>query len=575
MAVRVPIGIDDFRKVREAGLEYIDKSDLIRQVIDRVGVEVILLPRPRRFGKSLNLSMLRYWFEKADEDLSHLFKDLSIWQAGNAYKAHFQAYPVIYFDFKGCRHSDHDCTMGLIKKKIEDLFARHQYLLTSDRLTEWQLRDFRSILDRTASSSSYERALLDLSSYLRAHHDARVIVLIDEYDEALQAGWVHDHSSKTTEFVFRLLGAALKGNANLERAIMTGTLRFHEPSTYSGLNNVCTYSLLSREFNGSFGFTGDEVVALLERAGRAEKLADVRTWYDGYLFGGEAIYNPWSVLSFLHGEDGALQAYWLAADPNDWVHDFLNRHGFRFAHIFESLLEGREIETCLDETACVGESLVTDEVLWSLLVFTGYLKADPLPYDSVLGRVVYRLAIPNREVRQLYSMTFQRWFKAHLDAQGGDTAKLTRALLSGDDDMLEKQLQVFAKSILASYDIASVDPERVVQGFILGLLAALEPDHVVRSNRDAGAGRPDVTIRPRLAGKPGALLEWKLARKGKKTPAAALREGLGQIRTKGYAADLWAAGVSEVHAFAVAFDGKRVWVKSSDAGDKKKARGKK
>ncbi len=573
MVLRIPIGIDDFRKLRTNGLEYVDKSDLIRQVIDRAGVEVILLTSPRRFGKSLNLSMLRYWFEKSDEDRSALFQDLSIWQAGDEYRAHFQKYPVIYFDFKGTRHANFEDCMTAIREKIADIYNQHRWLLDGGKLSDVDLRRYRSILDGTASSALYDRALLDLSEYLQSHHGERVMILIDEYDEPMQAGYAYGYGPKITEFVFRFLGAALKGNVSLQRAIMMGTLRFNHPSIFSGFSNIASYSLLSRDFNTSFGFTGDEVALLLEKAGRSDKLADVRAWYDGYLFGGEALSNPWSVLSFLQGDGSSLQAYWLAADPNDLVHDYLDRYGFRFAHLFETLLEGRTIETFLEETPSVGEKYLTDEALWSLLVYSGYLKADPLPYDSVVGRTAYRVSIPNREVRQFYATTFQRWLKTHVDALGGDIGKITRALLSGDDDTLETQLQLFVKSILATYDFASVDPERVYQGLVLGLLAAMEPEYMVRSTHEAS--RPDVTIRPRLSGKPGALLELKLARKGKKTPAAALREALAQIRSKGYAADLWASGVSEVHAFAVAFDGKRVWVKSSEAGDKKKAQKKK
>lgn len=575
MVLRIPIGIDDFRKVREAGLEYVDKSDLIRQIIDRTGVEVILLPRPRRFGKSMNLSMLRYWFEKTDENLSHLFQDLSIWQAGDEYRAHFQKYPVIYFNFKECKLDAFDRVYAAIRKKIQLLFDGFGYLQNSERLSELQRRDFRAVLEGTAEPTLYERALLDLSACLHVHHGEPVFILIDEYDEPIHAGHVYGYGSKILDFMRSFLGAALKSNVHLHKAVVTGILRVAKENLFSGLNNVAVYSLLGKEFNTSFGFTDDEVVSLLERAGRADRLSDVRAWYNGYLFGGEVIYNPWSVLSYLEDEDTVPQAYWLGTSSNDLVYELLDVYALKLENVFETLLEGRSIETFLDDNVTLSEMRSNDDALWSLLVFSGYLKADPLPYDPAVGRIVYRLSIPNREVRQVYSTTFHRWLKSRLGAQGGDVGKLSRALLSGDAETFESQLQLFVQNILSYYDIAKVDPERVYQGFVLGLLASLEPDYIVRSNRESGSGRPDVTIRPRLAGKPGALLELKLSRKGKKTPAAALREGLAQIRTKGYAADLWAAGVSEVHAFAVAFDGKRVWVKSSDAGDKKKAQKKK
>ncbi len=575
MALRIPIGIDDFRKIREEKLEYVDKSDFIRQVIDRHGVEVILLPRPRRFGKSLNLSMLRCYFEKRDEDLSFLFQDLSIWSAGDEYREHFQKYPVIQFGFKECKHSDFESAFELIKKKIQEAYGEHRYLLTSDRLSEWQAKDYRAVLAGSASKTLFERGLLNLSAYLHAHHGQRVIILVDDFDEPILAGQLHGFGAKVAEFIFGFLDAGLKSNPHLQRSVMTSVLRIIEEKVLTGFNNVSVYSLLATQFDEAFGFTSDEVASLLERNGRGRKLADVRAWYGGYVFAGDVVYNPWSVLAYLHGEEDVLGAYWLQAGSNDWISELVDRSALWLASAFEGLLEGRSVETYLDENVALSRIAVDEEAFWSLLVFSGYLKAEALPYDPVVGRVVYRLSIPNREVRQFYAALFQRWFKAHLDGQGGDVTKLTRALFSGDDDEFERQLQLFVHSILSSYEHAAVDLVRIYQGFVLGLLAMLEPDYIVRPNREVGPGRPEVTIRPRLAGKPGALLELKLARKGKKTPAAALREGLARIRSKGYAADLWSTGVSEVHAFAVAFDGKRVWVKASETADKKKGKGKK
>jgi hypothetical protein len=575
MTLRIPIGIDDFRRVREDKLEYVDKSDFIRQVIDRHGVEVMLVPRPRRFGKSLNLSMLRYWFEKRDEDLSHLFQDLSIWTAGDEYRAHFQKYPVIQFGFKECKHSDFERVFELIKTKIQDAYAEHRYLLSSESLSEWQLRDYRAILEGTASRTLFERGLLDLSAYLHAHHGQRVVILVDDFDEPMHAGQLHGFGAKVGEFIFGFLGAALKSNPHLQRSVMTSVLRIVEEKVLTGFNNVSVYSLLTLQFDDAFGFTSDEVASLLERVGRGGKLAEVRAWYGGYVFGGEVLYNPWSVLSYIHGEEDVFHPYWLQDGSSDWIGEILERSALRLAPEFEGLLEGRSVETYLDENVALSKIAADEEAFWSLLVFSGYLKAEPLPYDPVVGRVAYRVSIQNREIRQFYATLFQRWFKVHLDAQGGDVGKLGRALISGDDDAFEAQLQLFVQNILSSYEMTKVDPDRLFGGFVLGILAALEPEYIVRSNRESGGGRPDVTIRPRLAGKPGALLELKLARKGKKTPAAALREGLAQIRSKGYAAELWATGVSDVHAFAVAFDGKRVWVKASEPGDKKKGKGKK
>ncbi|MEZ4301064.1 MAG: AAA family ATPase, partial [Polyangiaceae bacterium] len=298
MVLRVPIGIDDFRKLRELGLEYVDKSHLIRELLDRSGVEVVLLPRPRRFGKSLNLSMLRCWFEKREEDLSPLFEGLSIWQAGEQYREHFQRYPVIHFDFKGTRGRSFEESWGAIQRNIESTFREHLYLLDSGKLNDWQRRDYRAILDRTADTALWRRALLDLSGYLHAHHGEKVVILVDEYDEPLHAEHFHGYAAEILAFMRVFLGDGLKSNPHLFRAVITGILRVAKENLFSGLNNPGVYTLLSKPFNTCFGFTEAEVAALLSRNGQSALLPTVRAWYNGYLFGGEVVYNPWSVLCY-------------------------------------------------------------------------------------------------------------------------------------------------------------------------------------------------------------------------------------------------------------------------------------
>jgi hypothetical protein len=559
MLVRIPIGIDDFRKLREGGFEYVDKSDLIRQLIDRAGVEAVLLPRPRRFGKTLNLSMLRCWFEKRDEDLSHLFQGLSIWQAGDTYRAHFQQYPVIHLNFKGTKGASFDDCWGAIRKSLEAVFREHLYVLDGGRLDEWQIRDFRAILDRTADMTLYDRALLDLSAYLHRHHGQKVIILVDEYDEPIHAGHVHGYAAKILDFMRDFLGAGLKSNPHLHRAFVTGILRVAKENLFSGLNNLGVYTLLAVPFNTCFGFTEAEVTALLERNGRADKLDAVRTWYNGYVFGGEVIYNPWSVLCFLEREDADPAPYWLSTSSNDLIRELLERYALRLQPIFEALLEGGSIERVLDENVALADIFSDDDALWSLLVFSGYLKAERRSRGPD-ERPSHLLSIPNREVREVYSSTFRRWMKARMASSGGSVDDLTSALLGGDAKGFEEQLQTFVTNLLSYHDPGKLQPERVYHGFVVGLLAVLEPEYQVRSNREAGAGRPDVFIRPVQAGKPGVVLELKVAKPGKKTLDQALAEGLAQIGAKGYGAELRAAGASPVHAFAVAFDGKEVRV---------------
>lgn len=558
MAAPIPIGIDNFRILRETGLSYVDKSDMIRQLLDRPGVQVTLLPRPRRFGKTLNLTMLRAWFEKCGEDLHHLFQDLSIWQAGDAYRAHFQRYPVIYFNFKGSRAETFAGCWDILREKIIDLFKVHRQVLDEGHLDEVDARRYRQILDGTASEALYQRALLDLSAHLHAFHGEQVVILIDEYDEPIHTGHVNGYAPKILDFMRAFLGAGLKSNEHLFRAVVTGILRVAKEILFSGLNNLGVYSLVRPEHNASFGFTEPEVIELLENHGRAEKLAELRHWYNGYLFGGKVIYNPWSVANFLASDDGLYRPYWLSTSSNELIHELLELYALKLESVFETLLEGGSVDRPLEENVPLSQLRESEDALWSLLVFSGYLKAEEVPV-AYPGPTLYRLSIPNREVREVYATTFRHWLAARMTGRGGSVDKLSRALLSGDAETVEEHLQGFVLNLLSYHDVGTVAPEQVYQGFIVGLLAAMEPHYQVRSNRESGKGRPDVTIRPMSPGKPGVVLELKVAKR-KKTLEDALAEGLHQVKTNDYGAELRAAGAHPVHVFVVAFDGKDVRV---------------
>jgi hypothetical protein len=565
MTLRIPIGIDDFRKLRESGLTYVDKTRLVCDVVDQPGIEVLLLPRPRRFGKSLNLSMLRCFFERSDEDLSHLFEGLAVWQAGEPYRAHFQRYPVIYINFKDIKPDTAEDFWLDIRELIRDLYKVHRKVLDRGALDEVDAQRYRQILDGSASPALYRRALGDLCALLHQEHGEKVIILIDEYDAPIHAGYTGGYVREVLGFFRAFLGSGLKSNPHLYKAVLTGILRVARESIFSGLNNMAVYSLLKPAFSTAFGFTEDEVVDLLARASKSEHLATVQNWYNGYVFGGHVIYNPWSVLSFL-SYGGKPEPYWLSTSSNDLIKLVLERRAGRLQRAFEALLAGEGFERMLDENVVLDELDQHDDALWSLLVFSGYLKAEQRP-GSPDEPPVYRLTIPNREVRQVYTSTFRRWMETRMHGHGGNIDELTRTLLAGDAAAFERQLQAFATNLLSYHDAGTAGPENLYQGFVIGLLAVMEPTHLVRSNRESGAGRPDVQIRPRVPGQPGVVLELKVARASEKTPGshleAALDEGLAQLATNDYTAELRAAGADPVHAFAVAFDGKQVRVRSA------------
>ncbi|EYF00745.1 AAA family ATPase [Chondromyces apiculatus] len=559
MPLRPAIGIDDFRRLREDGLAYVDKSHFIAELLDKEGVQVLLLPRPRRFGKTLNLSMLRWFFECRDEDLSSLFADLRIWQAGPHVRAHFQRYPVISLSLKGTKAATYDQCWDALRKKLEVLFDEHRSLLDAGLLSDREQADYRAVLDGTASWATYTRALLDLSAYLHRRHGERVILLLDEYDEPLHAAHVGGYLPQILDFSRAFLTEALKGNPHLFKAVLTGVLRVARENIFSGLNNLAVYTLLATEMRTCFGFTEDEVTSLLASAGRSDLRDPVRAWYDGYRFGGETIYNPWSILSFLDREDKLLRGYWINTSGNDLTRELLQQHALTLEDDFQTLLEGGAIERRLDEHVALAHLDDREDALWSLLVFSGYLKAEP-GHGQPGEEPPYRLSIPNREVREVYTTTFRDWLEDRLKAHGGSIRRLTSALLDGDAERVEAQLQAFTADLLSHHDLHPRDPERIYQAFLVGLLAALEPAYQVRSNRESGHGRPDVLIRSAQPGHPGVVLELKVARAGRKTLEQALEEGIDQLQRADYAAELRAAGATPIHQLAVAFDGKRVRV---------------
>lgn len=565
MALRIPIGIDDFRELREHDLEYVDKTRLVQEMVDRPGVKVALFPRPRRFGKSVNLSMLRYFFERRGEDLWHLFEGLDIARAGEAYRAQFQKYPVVYLSFKAVKADDLQVCRENIRKMIRGLYREHIALLDHPRMDPWEKADFVAVLDGTATEGAYRQSLLHLTGMLHRATGERVLVLVDEYDAPIHAGWTHGYYPEIIDFFRGFFEAGLKDNPHLHKGVLTGILRVAKESIFSGLNNIKTYSILEPEMSTLFGFTEPEVAALLAKAGVPGLIDAVRAYYNGYVFGGERIYNPWSILQFVASPTKQLVPYWVTTSANELIKSLLVHHAFAVHADLERLLAGKSIEKRIDEYIVFPELRESADALFGLLVFSGYLRAEPGPVVAGQTRPPERLSIPNEEVAEVYRGTFRSWMDQGLRAQGGATDALLDALLTGDAPRLEKQLQPLATHLVSYHDTAGGkgDPERFYHGLLLGLLANLEPDYEVRSNRESGAGRPDVWVRPRRAGKPGVVLELKVASRGEKGLSRALREGLSQIAKSDYGAELRSSGAAPVHALAVAFDGKSVRVQSA------------
>jgi hypothetical protein len=558
MPFKPALGVSDFRKLREEGAGYVDKTDFIAQLLGE-STQVVLFPRPRRFGKTINLSALRYFLEKRPEDLSHLFQDLAVWQHPGA-RAHFQRHPVLFLSFKDVRADTWESAFRAIRLALQDLFLEHRDAITSAAIAPEEASELQKLLSGEATEEQCQVSLKRLSSLLHRVYGEQVAILVDEYDTPIQAGFLGGFYDDAVRFFRNLFSAALKDNPALYRGVLTGILRISRESLFSGLNNVIVHSILRDKYATTFGFTEDEVRAITESDTHPGRLDELRVWYDGYRFGAETIYNPWSVLSYV--EAGRFGPYWVNTSSNDLIYDLVARRGLGLGADMERLLAGEAIEARIDETLVFRDLEQRSAALWSFLLFSGYLTPRTVSVSE--AGVEASLAVPNREVLLAYRDVFSLWMERGL-TDSDRVEALARSLLAGDAEALEVRLEELLLTTMSFHDPAGRDPEKLYHGFILGLLVQLDGRYEVRSNRESGLGRADVLVRPKQAGHPGVVLELKVPRMRRgETPEQALVAGARQVRDKRYAAELAASGATPVHELVVVFDGKRVWARTVD-----------
>jgi hypothetical protein len=558
MALHIPLGTSDFRLLRQKGLSYVDKTRLIRDLIDDPSL-VLLLPRPRRFGKTLNLSMLNYFFARGQEDTWPLFADLAIAAAGPGYRAHHRRYPTIWFTCKDIKaRTWQDCRAALADL-IAEQYRQHRALLDEGFLDSSEAAGYAAILERRADNATLWASLRFLSAALHRRYGEQVLILVDEYDTPIHAGLSAGYYDDVIEFFRNFLSGGLKDNSALYKGVLTGVLRVAKDSVFTGLNNITVHSLFSTHYATAFGFTQPEVESLLEQAGMSDRLAEVQRWYNGYLFGGQVIYNPWSVLSYLMYRPQVPQPYWAETSSNDLVRDLLLGQGGGLRQDWERLLSGQAIEQPVRDSVALRELRDQPDLLWSILLFTGYLKLLGLRLDEE-STLLGTLALPNEEVRQIYRGQFRTWLDQGL---GGDAERrgFLAALLAGDAERVERYLAALLMRHASFHDTALPQPERFYHGLVLGLLVSLGKDYEVRSNSETGYGRCDLLIAPRQPGRAGVVLEFKVAdERRRETLAAALKAAQRQLIERDYGAALLQAGASAVHQLAVAWSGKDVRV---------------
>jgi Predicted AAA-ATPase/PD-(D/E)XK nuclease superfamily len=554
---KLPVGISDYKELIEENYYYVDKTLLIKEIIDRSG-KVMLIPRPRRFGKTLNLSMLKYFFEQNSQPTEHLFYETSIWQ--DSYYRQFQGqYPVIFITFKDIKEDTWDEAYRHLTVTIANEFAHHEHEL-APTLSAYHLRKYNALLERTADSVSFSQSLLFLTELLYNRYQKRVIILIDEYDGPIHTAYTYNYYDAAVKFMRSLLTGLLKDNSFLERGILTGILRMAKEGIFSGLNNLSVFTLLSDQFADKFGFTATEVDQLLIDQKLIQESKAIKTWYNGYRCGTVTLYNPWSLLQCI-AHKGELRPYWLNTSDNQLIMRLIALSDNTVKSELEALLTDSEVIEEINEGLLYPGIEHNKKALWSLLLFAGYITYTH--HELREGKDICSLKIPNTEIKLLYQDLIKVLF-----GQLFTSPKITllmQALTTGNTQTFTQLLEEFVQNSMSVYDLPNNEPEKSYHLFVLGILVLLSDNYEVKSNRESGLGRYDIMIIPKQPHKLAIIIEFKKVLPiDKETLEITANRALEQIKEKNYAQELKARGITHIKAFGIAFAGKTILVKSQD-----------
>ncbi len=548
--MRLPVGQSDFDQIIESDFYFVDKSLFVKDII--LDDQIILITRPRRFGKTLNLSMLRYFFApEVDGKLTRsLFNQLKISQEKAVCDKHQGKYAVISFSLKDIKAASFSKAYAGICEVIRSAYDNHRYLLTSEALSEEDRVIYKSILASQAKEIQIQNSLKHLVQYLYRHHQVKVVILIDEYNTPIQSGYLHDYYEEVMEFFRGFLGAALKDNKYIFKAILTGILRVAKENLFSGLNNLVTYSMLNKGYSNYFGFNESEVETVLTEADLESQLDEVKRWYNGYHIGDTTIYNPWSIASYIKAKE--FKPYWVNTSDNALIKGLLTSANGTFKGELERLLKGGCIKHVIDDSFVFADLQLSNEAtLWNLLFMSGYLKVDSCE-DTPRGLRCH-LSIPNLEVGRLYRKIIETWLAGERSLEWYD--KFLGYLLEGNIALFSENLKSVMEQIISVHDTAR-DPEAFYHGLIVGLTASLhgEKDYELRSNRESGSGRYDYFIIAKNPDKLSILMEFKRAEEGNLDIAA--KAALAQIDLNNYLAEAEQRSIKKLLKLGIAFSGK-------------------
>lgn len=562
MKPKISIGIQDFAALREQNCFLVDKTDFIKSWWESKDV-VTLITRPRRFGKTLNMSMLNCFFSLQYQNREDLFEGLYVWN-DPVYQKIQGSYPVIYLSFADVKQNCYGDTVQKIRHIIGDTYRRHRYLLEQDCFTEVEKQQFTKIMNCEMDEVTVQDALKNLSYYLYHYWKKRVIILLDEYDTPMQEAYVFGYWDAFTGFIRGLFNSSFKTNPYLERAVMTGITRVSKESVFSDLNNLKVVTITSEEYADCFGFTEAEVFKALDQSGLADKKAEVKQWYDGFTFGSRKdIYNPWSITNYL--DTAKLQPFWASTSSNNLVSKLIQTSSAEIKEKMEELLRGNQIAVTFDEQIVFDQLGKNESAIWSLMLASGYLKADDVEYRGLLREPWYHLSITNLETVSMFSGMFKGWFGITQTSYN----RFVKALLQGDLDAMNYYMNEVSFATFSFFDTGKEpdsEPERFYHGFVLGLLADQAEQYEIRSNRESGFGRYDVMMIPKNQKNTDGLafiLEFKVRNPGKeKSLEETVQTALEQIETKQYDAELLARGIEKerIRHYGFAFDGKQVLI---------------
>ena len=553
MKKNLPVGNSNFNKIIENDLYFVDKSFLIKNIVDSKS-EVLLFTRPRRFGKTLNMNMLKSFFEIENaEKNKKCFQELAISSAGEKYAELQGKYPVIFLSFKDIKFTNWEDSFYDFKAIIRAETAKFQYLLTSNSIADFEKNYFSKILSNTAPDEDYRRFLISMSSALCRHHGVPAILLIDEYDTPIQQSFQHGYYDKMIDFMRVFLGCALKDNSNLYFAALTGILRVSKESIFSGLNNLKVNTVIDDEYSEYFGFTQREVDEMAEYYDSADKLPEIKEWYDGYKFGSLDIYNPWSVLNYFKHKCKA-QPYWVNTSGNEIIIDLLKKLSERDIENLSKLLKGDIVESTIETNTIYRDIMQNRVSIFSFLLMTGYLKT--VGSDNSPRRPLYRLQIPNMEIECVYDDEIIRYTEQILE--NDYFVNIVDEIKNGETAKFRKNLERIISGCMSFYD----SHENFYHGFMIGITALMNKYYIAKSNRESGSGRFDLAFFPRKNNCPPIVMEFKTCEKPENLIETA-SDALRQIDTKKYESELSENSEFETVKYGIAFCGKNISITSN------------